>query len=117
MEDDIIFQPKSVRALEVCKPSFRLNQVVRNTKLAKVFLPQEIIKKGMKNKQNTGGSLCGGVISKTQNLKKMKDFGVWADTMSWVMPDDKYEQYVALQKEGKDKEATKIFEAYARSQI
>ena len=56
-------------------------------------------------------------MDRPENLKKMKDFGVWADTMSWVMPDDKYEQYVALQKEGKDKEATKIFEAYARSQI
>jgi hypothetical protein len=62
-------------------------------------------------------AICGGVISETMHQKNVKRWGVWADTMAYIMPDVRFEKYLALKKAGKDKEATKIFERYARSQI
>jgi hypothetical protein len=62
-------------------------------------------------------SLCGGVISESILKKDMKKYGVWADMMAWVMPDKQYDKYIALEKQGKDKQATKIFKKFARSQI
>jgi hypothetical protein len=65
-------------------------------------------------RENTsGGAICGGVISDSQHRKNVEEYGVWADTMSWVMPDDKYEQYVALKQAGKNKQATKLFDRHA----
>ena len=63
------------------------------------------------------GFLCGGVISQSQHDKNVAEYGVWADTMSWVMPDEQFKQYEALIVAGNNKEAEKLFEKYAVSQI
>lgn len=63
------------------------------------------------------GSLCGGVISQSEHDRNFEKYGPWADTMSYIMPDKHFKRYEALKKAGKDKEATKLFEKYAISQI
>ena len=62
-------------------------------------------------------AICGGVISESQHKKLQKRFGIWADLMSYIMPDKHYKKYITLKKSGKEKEATKLFEKYAISQI
>ena len=61
--------------------------------------------------------VCGGVISESEHEKNIKEHGVWADTMSYVMPDKQLAEYLALEEAGKKKEATVLFKKYARSQI
>ena len=68
-------------------------------------------------KEKSAGSLCGGVISNSMSIKRMKHYGVWADMMVYILPDDKIEKYIAYKKLGKEKQATKIFERYAYSPI
>lgn len=63
------------------------------------------------------GAICGGVISFSQNKKLMKKYGIWADLMSYIMPDKQYKCWVTLKKHGKDKQAEKLFDRYAISQI
>jgi len=70
-----------------------------------------------KKQENSDGSICGGVISQTMERRATKKYGVWATTMSYVLPDDQYKEYIALIKSGKDKEANKIFEQFAYSII
>lgn len=62
------------------------------------------------------GAICGGVISFSMLKKAMKK-DIWACAMSFVMPDKQYTRFIALKKQGKDKEADKVFERYAISQI
>ena len=62
------------------------------------------------------GAICGGVVSMSQHLKNMKK-NIWADTMAFIMADKYYKKFIALKKQGKDKEARKIFDRYAVSQI
>ncbi len=68
-------------------------------------------------KNNTGGAVCGGIISQTQWEKDSKRFGIWANMMAYILPDKQYKKYILFKKQNKDKEATKIFEKYAISQI
>ena len=63
-----------------------------------------------------GSAICGGIISQSQLRKGMKK-DVYFGMMAMVMPDKQCKQYFALTKQGKDKEATKIFDKYAVSQI
>ena len=58
------------------------------------------------------GAMCGGVVSKS-----LFDSDPWAYIMAWYMEDDRFAEYKALKKAGKDEEATKIFDKYARSAI
>ena len=62
-------------------------------------------------------SICGGVVSFSMHKKNTKKYGVWADTMAFVMSDKHYKKFISLKKQGKDKEAKKIFNRYAISQI
>ena len=62
-------------------------------------------------------SICGGIIALSQVIKNLKSGNIWADMMAYVMPDNQYHRYIKLKKEHKDKEATKVSEKYARSQI
>jgi len=67
-----------------------------------------------------GSAICGGVISVSQLHKDMKKYGVWADMMSFVLPDKQYAKYIALLKKGdlkSQKKADAIFDKYAISQI
>ena len=61
-------------------------------------------------------AICGGVISLSQHLKNMKK-DIWADAMAFVMPDKQYIKFIAFKKQNKEKEAQKIFDRYAISQI
>ena len=63
-------------------------------------------------KEQTGGSICGGVVSESTFRKDP-----WAYMMAYTLPDDKFKKYVALMKAGKDKEAKKIFNRYSYSAI
>lgn len=63
------------------------------------------------------GAICGGVVSESQHRKNVEEYGVWADTMSYVMADEHYEKYRAAQKAGDEKEASRLFRAHAVSQI
>lgn len=87
----------------------------RKTKQAFPKKQRKISIKGLKRKEN--GFICGGVISQTQMLKDMKKYGVWANAMSYVMPDKQFKVYAKLYKAGKNKEAHEIFTKYAVSQI
>ena len=60
-----------------------------------------------------GSAICGGVISMS---KALADTG-GAYLMAFVLPDKQYEKYVALKRQKKDKEAKRIFDNYAISQI
>jgi len=70
-------------------------------------MPKEI-----KEKIEESGSLCGGVISES----KFKS-NPWADMMAYVMPDKQFNKYLVFKKQKKEKEATKLFNKYAYSQI
>ena len=58
------------------------------------------------------GAICGGVVNKS-----LFDSDPLAYMMAWYMEDDKFAEYRVLKKTGKDKEATKMFNKYARSAI
>ena len=62
------------------------------------------------------GAICGGVISLSMHKRNMKK-NIWADAMAFVMPDKQYENFISYKKAGKEKEAKKIFDRYAISQI
>ncbi len=63
------------------------------------------------------GSICGGVISQSMQTKDMKKYGVWVNAMSYVLPDKQYKKYIAFMKAKKNKEAEKVFDKFAISQI
>ena len=63
-----------------------------------------------------GSAICGGILSESQLKRGMKK-DVYFGMMAMVMPDKQYKQYYALKKQGKDKEASKLFKKYAVSQI
>jgi len=58
------------------------------------------------------GAICGGVIPLSKFTKDP-----YAYMMAFVMPDEHYDKYIELKKAGKAKEATAIFDKYARSNI
>lgn len=60
------------------------------------------------------GVICGGLISQSMHEENVKKFGVWADTMCYIMPDDKYAEYRKLQD---TQEKVRFFKKYAVSQI
>jgi hypothetical protein len=64
-----------------------------------------------------GNAICGGVMSFSQFKKGMKKYGDYFGMMSYVMPDNKYKKYILFLKQNKQKEASKLFNKYARSQI
>ena len=73
----------------------------------------KILEKGESTYRNGGGgSICGGIVSKT-----LFDSDPWAYMMAYYMADDKFEEYKKLKEARKDKEATKMFDEYARSAI
>ncbi len=74
-------------------------------------------KEAITRKRELGGSICGGVISQTMNMKHIKKYGIWADMMSYVMPDKQYKKWAECKKLGDERIAKKIFEKYAYSQI
>lgn len=63
------------------------------------------------------GSICGGVISRSQCEKEIKKYGVWANAMAFVMPDKHFKRYLTFKKSGKEKQAQKVFKRWAISQI
>ena len=61
-----------------------------------------------------GGAICGGgVISDSMHIAMIKKHGVWADIMCYRLSDKKYDRFIAYKKQGKMKEAQKIFDKYA----
>ena len=64
-----------------------------------------------------GSAMCGGVMSISQHKRGMRKYGVYFGMMSFLLPDDKYKEYVRLMKDDKKKEAKKVFDKYAMSQI
>jgi hypothetical protein len=73
----------------------------------------EILKEGESTfRKGGGGAMCGGIISKTQMFSDVERF-----MMAYYMEDEKFEEYKKLKEEGKNKEATKLFEKYGRSII
>lgn len=58
------------------------------------------------------GVMCGGVINETLFQSDPMQY-----MMSYVMPDDKFEQYVKAKNDGNDKHAKELFNKYARSII
>jgi hypothetical protein len=67
--------------------------------------------------EGMSGFLCGDVVSQSQHDKNVEEFGIWADTMSWVMPDEHYQTYIELKEKGWHKHAEVIFKKFAVSQI
>ena len=71
----------------------------------------------MKRKNENCGAVCGGVISLSRQIKAMKKYGIFINAMSFVMDDKHYKKYCDLKAKNKHKEAKKLFDKYARSQI
>ena len=68
--------------------------------------------------KDNGSAMCGGVISESQLKKDQEKYGVWANAMAYIMPDDKFSEYQKLKNENWDsKEAKKLFDEYAWSII
>jgi len=62
-------------------------------------------------------SICGGVMSFSQNKKLMKKEGVWAGLMAYLLPNKQYARWLKYKRAGNDKMAKKVFDRYAISQI
>ena len=69
----------------------------------------KILEEGESTYRNGGGSVCGGVISKS-----MFDSDPMAYMMAYYMEDDKFDVYKGMTDK---KEASKWFDKYARSAI
>ena len=65
----------------------------------------------------SSGAICGGVMSFSMMNKGMKKYGAYFGMMSFVMADKHYKRWIKYKKQGKKKEANKIFDRYALSQI
>ena len=63
-------------------------------------------------KEETNGSICGGVIAQS-----LFDSDPMAYMMAWTLPDEHFKKYKKYKENGQDKEATRIFEKYAYSAI
>lgn len=64
------------------------------------------------------GSICGGIIKESEFNRIAKNpQSLYSIMMAFVMPDKQYKKYYKLKDDGKDKEATKLFEKYAWSII
>ena len=62
--------------------------------------------------------ICGGVIRESEFKRRLKSKdGVYGIMLCWVLPDDKYDEWERLRKEGRRKEARQIFDKYAKSII
>ena len=59
-----------------------------------------------------GSAMCGGVVPESKFLKDPMAF-----MMCFVMKDKYYKKYIKLLKDGKKKEASKIFNKYVWSVI
>lgn len=68
--------------------------------------------------EQISGFMCGGIISETYYKNYVKEHGdPMGIMMSYIMPDVKLKQYDKLRKEGKEKEATKLFDEHSWSLI
>lgn len=68
-------------------------------------------------KGTKGGSICGGVISQSMDREMTKKHGTYVTMMCYVLPDKQYKKYISLKRQGKNKEATEIFERFSCSII
>jgi hypothetical protein len=76
----------------------------------------KILEKGESTFRNGGGSLCGGVMSKTEFFKG----DIWGNMMAYYMEDDKFEIYKKLKSSkgiADQKSAKEWFDKYAMSFI
>jgi len=64
-----------------------------------------------------GSAICGGVMSFSMMKKGMRKFGAYFGMMSFVMADNQYKRFIAYKKQGREKQAKKLFDRYAISQI
>jgi hypothetical protein len=60
-------------------------------------------------------AICGGVLSVSMMKTGMKKHGAYYGMMSYTLPDKQYKKWCEFEKQGKKKEADKIFERYACS--
>jgi len=67
--------------------------------------------------EKTIGFLCGGIIKESKFWELFDKGELEPYFLCLVLPDDKYEEYVKLKEEGKEKEAEKIIKKYAFSLI
>lgn len=66
-----------------------------------------------RDKDNDGSAICGGVVKQSEFMKDPMRY-----MMAYIMPDDKFEEYVELKNKDWDgKEAKQLFDKYARSAI
>jgi len=59
------------------------------------------------------GAICGGIIKKSEWDRAVKEGRFMGLMMCYILPDDKYDIYFKLKREGKDKEASEVFRKYA----
>lgn len=62
------------------------------------------------NKNN--GAICGGVVKESEFMKDPMEY-----MMSYIMPDDKFDEYVKLKDINDDKKAGELFNQHAWSAI
>jgi len=64
----------------------------------------------MSNKGN--GAICGGVVKESEFMKDPMAY-----MMAYIMPDDKFEEYVHLKGINEDKQAKELFDEFAMSAV
>ena len=75
--------------------------------------PGKILEEGESTFGNGGeGAMCGGVISETLMFSDP-----WAYMMAYYLPDEQFALYKKAKEARNNKEASKIFDKYARSMI
>ena len=62
-------------------------------------------------------AICGGVMSWSMMKRGMKKYGAYFGMMSFVMADKHYKKFIEYKNKGKEKQAKKLFDRYAISQI
>jgi len=72
----------------------------------------KILEEGESTYRNGGGSICGGVISKTLMFSNVEAY-----MMAYYLEDEQFARYKIAIESGDEKIAKKIFDQHARSII
>ena len=62
--------------------------------------------------EQNNGAICGGVVKESEFMKDPMAY-----MMAYIMPDDKFQEYVHLKDTNDDKQAKKLFDEFAWSAI
>ena len=62
--------------------------------------------------EEKNGAICGGVISRTEFFSNTDAY-----MMAYVMPDDKFREYIQAKEKNDEATASELFDLYAMSMV